>query len=73
MKNGLLQAFIIKPLMFLIVVLTLMVFVIGPPKTATFAKTMTTAIGLGTGLTLGSIPNLFENVQKGQALAGTPA
>lgn len=67
--SGILHAWVIKPISILVVTFTIMVFVIGPNRTATFAKTGTSALGLAIGLTFGSLPNLFEKAKTGQELA----
>jgi hypothetical protein len=67
--SGIVQAWVIKPISTLVIIFTLMVFVVGPARTATFAKTGTSAFGLAIGLTFGSLPNLFEKAKTGQQMA----
>lgn len=68
--GGLLNRLVISPLIGLTIFFTCCYFVLGPSATASFAKTTTSALGYAAGVTLGSLPNLFDNMKSGQAATG---
>jgi len=67
--GGLLNRLVISPLIGLTLFFTGSYFVLGPTMTADFAKTTTTALGYGAGVTVGSLPTLFGSLKDGQAAA----
>jgi hypothetical protein len=68
--GGLLNRLVISPLIGLTLFFTGCYFVLGPSTTASFATTTTSALGYAAGVTVGSLPNLFENMKEGQGDVG---
>jgi hypothetical protein len=69
-SGGLLNRLVISPLIGLTLFFTGCFFVLGPSMTASFAKTTTSALGYAAGVTVGSLPNLFDYMKRGQSAVG---